>query len=314
MIKVNTVLILGAGASYDFGYPLGEELKNKVINILSDADFQEALKNDYGMRPTIKRLINFFIDDLKKDKVSTIDRFLAKSEDEYKRLGKVAIVQAILSCEHNDRIFQDGNSWYKELYNLINEYPELEEFSQNKISIITFNYDRSLEHYFYERLLGDYGNQRQDAIISELKKIPLIHLHGRVNMLPWESANKSCSYGYSEFAPYVFDVANEMRLPDDENTVYSEAQKLISKAEVIYFLGFGYDQTNLTKLNINLIEKCNRVFGTCHNVTVARQESVNSIFGKKTIEFHSTKVYDFMMNKFNPNIDGGKETITGLRI
>ena len=34
MIKINTVFILGAGASVDFDYPIGKTLRNLIINRL----------------------------------------------------------------------------------------------------------------------------------------------------------------------------------------------------------------------------------------------------------------------------------------
>lgn len=301
MIEVNTVLILGAGASFDFGYPLGEDLKTQVIRILSDSKFQEELKYGYGPRAGMELLIPEFVTDLEKDKALTIDRFLAKSEKAYKTLGKVAIAKAIISCEDDAEIFQNNNSWYKVLYSIIDGYPDLSKFGANRLSILTFNYDRSLEHFFFSQLLGDYREPDQNTIISLVRKIPIIHLHGRINMLPWEDPQRGCPYARKGFTPDIFNIAEKMILPNDENEVFNEAYRIIEKAEIIYFLGFGYDESNLRKLGINLISKCKKVFSTGYNLPVARQNTINNIFGKEVIQFSPSRVYDFLMKEFNPH-------------
>lgn len=300
MIDVNTVLILGAGASVDFGYPLGEDLKVKVIRALSSSNFQEELKSGYEFRPGMEMFIPEFIQDLEKDKALTIDRFLAKSTKEYKTLGKVAIAKVIMDCEDDTRIFQN-NSWYKVLYNIICGYPDLENFGANKLSILTFNYDRSLEYFFFSQLLGDYGDRNRDTILSLVRKIPIIHLHGRINMLSWEDSQEGCPYGRKGFMPDIFKIAEKMVLPNDENEISNGAHRLIEEAGIIYFLGFGYDESNLRKLGISSISKCEKVFSTSYNLPLAQQEMINNIFGKKTIQFSSVKVYNFLMNEFNPH-------------
>lgn len=302
MIKVNTVLILGAGASHDFGFPLGDELKNRVISILSNQGFQRDLKNGYGTRIGIEYWAKGFVDALSKDKALTIDRFLAKSDDSHRRLGKIAIAKVILDCENDKLLFQNENSWYKRLYSIIHDYPNVEKLEANQLSVITFNYDRSLEHFLYEQLTNDYRPQQKDKILDQLKKIPIVHIHGRVNMLPWEDSQKGFQYASGGFVPHLFEVAEKMILPTDDNSsIIANAHQLIDKAETIYFFGFGYEPINLRKLDINLISKCNRVFSTSHNLPIAKQTAINSLFGRKVINFSSKKVYDFFMDLFNPD-------------
>lgn len=301
--KNNIVLILGAGASCDFGYPLGDELKIKVIQALSNSKFQSELKNAYQYRPDIDDLIKAFIEDLKITKAS-IDRFLAKSEKAYQKLGKVGIIKVIADCENDNRIFQNTNSWYKVLYNLMDGHSDLDKFEGNNLSILTFNYDRSLEHFFFSQLVDDHGNMHMDRIITNIKKIPIIHLHGRINMLPWEDNQVGYSYGRKGFVPDVFNIAEGMILPhnkNNENNVFDEAHQIIDKADIIYFLGFGYDEDNLKKLDINLISK-KRVFSTSYKIPVAKQNMINDKFGKVIIQFSSNTVtvYDFLMNEFDP--------------
>ncbi|MDD4899548.1 MAG: hypothetical protein PHG68_03005, partial [Candidatus Omnitrophica bacterium] len=279
--------------------PLGEDLKIRVLHVLSNPNFKEALKKGYGFRPGMEDFIPAFIQDLRRDRALTIDRFLAKSSKEYQTLGKVAIAKIITDCEDDNSIFQ-SDSWYKILYKLICGYPNLENFGMNKLSILTFNYDRSLEHFLFNQLLNDYGEKNQSVILSLLKKVPIIHLHGRIHMLPWEDSREGCSFASRGFIPNIFEIAEKMILPNDEIKVLNEVYQIIEKAECIYFLGFGHDEINLRKLNISLISKCNKVFSTSYNLPLVQQRMVNNIFGDEIIRFSSVKVYDFLMNEFDP--------------
>jgi hypothetical protein len=300
MIEKNTVIILGAGASNDFGFPLGEELKEKVINALTNTRFQKELANGHGLRPAIEFLINDFVSNLKKDRALTIDRFLAKSDDDYRKIGKVGIVKTILNCESDTEVFGKTEKWYKILYKILNSgYPDLSTFGSNKISIITFNYDRSLEHFLFEQLCGDYGN-RKDEILLQLQQIPIIHINGRVNMLPWEDRDAGLPYG-AGFSPKIFDVAEGLLLPICNDVITEQVRGVLKNAYCIYFLGFGYDRINLQKLDLDIIKKCEHVFGTSFKLPIAQQDTVNNIIGNRIIRYSSLSVFNFMMHSFNPN-------------
>jgi len=300
MKNVNSVLILGAGASQEFGYPLGDGLKDRVVSVLSSSAFQEELYNAYGFRPGVKDLIREFIISMKRDGSSTIDRFLLKSPKDYRWLGKVAIAKAIIDCEDHQKLL-NNNSWYSLLYEIMDKHPNIEEFGSSNINIITFNYDRSLEHFLHERLFGDYdGSKNHDKILAKLKKIAIIHVHGRVNPLPREDSGKGLPYGSKGFVPNIIEIAENMMLPDD-STVSNDIHNLIRSADDIYFLGFGFHDSNLQKLDIKLISKCKHIFATSHNIPAAKQDIINDVFGQKKIKFYRSTVYDFFMDEFKPD-------------
>jgi hypothetical protein len=54
MLKCPTIFVLGAGASFDFGFPLGEELKDDIKQLLSD--FVSDIRNEKSIE-----IINFLI-------------------------------------------------------------------------------------------------------------------------------------------------------------------------------------------------------------------------------------------------------------
>jgi len=55
----------------------------------------------------------------------------------------------------------------------------LEEFAENRVSFVTFNYDRSVEQFLFTSLKNTFG--RPDGNTSQvLQKVPIVHLHGRL--------------------------------------------------------------------------------------------------------------------------------------
>ncbi len=88
----------------------------------------------------------------------------------------------------------------------------------------------------------------------------------------------------------------------NDTKLIEDARKLIDKAERIYFVGFGYDQTNLKSLGLDVISKCTRVWWTSYRLPVAQQTAINRLFGKRVIQFFEPeiKAYRFMMEEFNP--------------
>ena len=94
-------------------------------------------------------------------------------------------------------------------------------------------------------------------VAEKLKKIPIIHLYGKLGMLPWEIIKKddySRNYN-SEISPPILrrsskslKIIHDQVLPDNED--FRQARKILGNARRIYFLGFGYHTENLDRLKI----------------------------------------------------------------
>ena len=54
---------------------------------------------------------------------------------------------------------------------------------QNKISFVTFNYDRFLETWLFERIRYSFGLE-EDAAVATLQKIPIHHVYGMFGPVP----------------------------------------------------------------------------------------------------------------------------------
>ena len=104
-----------------------------------------------------------FAEAFKKSSIPSIDQFLALNPN-FQNVGKIAIATAMLKYEKESRFREDiddpSKDWYRLLYEKMIEgfsSPNfLEALGDNKVSFMTFNYDRSLEHFLYESLLNSF--------------------------------------------------------------------------------------------------------------------------------------------------------------
>lgn len=195
-----TVFILGAGASYPYGFPLGEKLVQEIIEKLHVTTFREnepIIMNDKQLVGILLTKFQFehiksFREALIKASTYSIDSFLANRED-YRQIGKMCIAYILLSYENKsisgDKIFSTGD-WYKLFWNNINSYIKSDVFD---FSIYTFNYERSLEYYIYTAF-KNLHNATDEYIKKYFENLPVTHLHGNLGNLEFLEAGNSVPY------------------------------------------------------------------------------------------------------------------------
>lgn len=172
----------------------------------------------------------------------------------------------LIPKENEENLFTYQKSWLRVLYN--NMSASFEEFGKNSLSIITYNYDRSVEHFFVTSLQNSYGRNINDCR-AVLKAIPIIHLHGSLGPLPWQVESGKLNRPYHFM--YNNDLLDEARQhikiihenTDGRDEDFKRANTLLNNAKQIVFLGFGYNPINLERLQINAISKGKHVIGTC---------------------------------------------------
>ncbi len=300
----NVVLVLGAGASQPYEFPTGDQIKDQMVECLKSDEFMEQIIQELGLSPfSGKEAIEVFRKEIDAARSTSIDKFIARQGHVNKRrIAKMAIAKILLEKE-DLKILDRRNSWYLELYKILDRDSNLSTFGDNKISIITFNYDRSLEYFLFSRLEGDYGKERRDEIIIQLKKLKIIHINGCLGVLPWQHSHGCLEYAQGrKFYRYsmIVDGLRIVGEPDgtvNDRAIISEAQEVISTADQIYFLGLGYDKRNLDLLNLELINECNLLFGTRYGLTSHLQDVIASYFEGK-LKFYPThyQMYEFIQD------------------
>lgn len=308
-----TVIILGAGASKDYGLPTGEELRTKIIDKfikLATHHFYEPpdVINEYKVTShgrlvkDEKAMLNEFVYSYKqfikdfKDSGVQIDLFISRhaSNEQYVRFGKLAIALILYNEEMNSSDFNNSKSFYRQLYEQLCgdiTTPRIPIFSDKKITIITFNYDRTLEQYLEKTTIPNFKQDMSNVdLYQELDSLKIIHVYGRLGKLPWEISDepllkfpiKGDSNTIIRGNYFKKEIINNIHTIHEERKsdgTLKKVRAVIEKAERVYFMGFHYNKENLANLGIvdvtdeknehtrSSIEKVKRVYGTGFNLT-----------------------------------------------
>ncbi|MGA2782758.1 MAG: hypothetical protein ABSF13_12720 [Smithella sp.] len=281
MIDKQTVLILGAGASNPYGFPTGAELRDYIFRSFPK-QFVEHVAIEAGpqQRAYVLEKAEEFASSFHKSSTPSIDLFLARNKD-LSVFGKKAIAVSIMEHEKISRYRENikdpsTQDWYSYLYKRMTEKlitPEsYNQFGDNKITFITFNYDRSLEYFIEDSLLHSFLSADPQKKRDQFEKIKMHHVYGCIDKLP--------SYGGKRFgAKYnssdINRCSQNIKIVHETLEMNNEVQEIIKNAERILFLGFGYAEENLQALGIGTVDYgTKKIYGTSLGLT-ERETNVN---------------------------------------
>jgi len=249
MITRPTVLILGAGSSVHCGYPLGSQLISNICR-------QQGRGEQRETGPFQPEDIARFVQRLSRSGHYSIDAFLADIDDQLD-LGKFLIARELKRLEDLDRLFPPNDSgWYQYLFNqlLVDGKPDLQG---NMLSIITFNYDRSLEAYLHTAIMNrfDMSNDHASTILSH---VPIVHVHGVLGDYPSVPYAAAKSSGEILEASKGIRIIHEMKDRPDSfcSEAFETSHDLLAEAERVFFLGFGFHHENLERFRFFSPENC----------------------------------------------------------
>jgi len=271
------VLILGGGASAQYGFPLGWGLRDRVCCVADTLKTQTIA--DLGYRP--EELVEF-IQTLRHSGYASVDWFLEEYQ-EFTGIGKAAIAAALIPLEIPDRLFPPGaptRHWYELLLNKL--YSKDGAFNGSPLSIVTFNYDRSLEHYLFRVLETRLRNA--DRAVETLARLEIVHVHGCLGGLdPLVSDGRA--YLPQISSEEIRKAAGQIIVVGEasgETVEFERARTLLSGAERIIFLGFGFHSESVRRLGVfdepwdDERRKRVRVGGTNHGVPPPAWKRISS--------------------------------------
>ena len=332
MITNETVLILGAGASQPFGFPTGQELVNEVFDALEysyDTEWVEGDKSQsHGMISGIihrgynrdiiddTRSSNIlvdmllrqgfereFIEDFRQSlilsQLNSIDAFL-EHRSEFITIGKMAMAYILLKYEKHKNVINQNSDWYRYLWNKLNS--SYNSFEDNKLSIITFNYDRTFEYYLYNAFRNTYGKTEEETI-RKTKKIEVLHLHGKLGYLAWENQLNATEFGEEiTQRDVLLNVSNSIKIIHEDVGVshskeFERAFRLMDGANRIFFLGFGFSDTNLKRLRINELRDGIYMAATAYGMTETEVQILKGKTSDKITFDKYSKCLDFLRNQ-----------------
>jgi hypothetical protein len=171
------------------------------------------------------------------------------------------------------------SDWYAYLFESLNF--ENDEPDTSYLSVVTLNYDRSLEHFLTNNIGYNCGDDRETFAHQKRERIRIIHAHGSLGKYP------DLAYGGNGQPDDLINAAKNIRIVSDkfeDAPDFVAAQSLIAEADRVVFLGFAYHEQVLRGLFAKTNPKDKLICGSAMNVDDSKRKSVQDILGR-SIEF-----------------------------
>ncbi|WP_430413914.1 SIR2 family protein [Parasphingorhabdus sp.] len=319
MFRKRTTVVVGAGASSDFGLPLGTALKEEIGKSLNISFRDGQVRTGDPVLIDCIRLVAFekyghrnikeFLGDVRNlsnamPLAISIDHYLHAHEknEQIKICGKLAIARSILLAERKSSIWSkeydqpslsngEDETWLEAFFRALNEDVTLDNVDQifSNVAIISFNYDRCIKHFLKHAIKSYYsiGDKKAEDIT---RKLEVIHPYGSVGELPWE-AEGGVPFGLSDEPKKLLAIARSIKtfsesVDDVEKT--ERIQSLLSKSKQVLFLGFGFHKQNMDLLVAPNPRSCDSVYASAIGLSesnIARKQA--RLVGSLKREYHT---------------------------
>ena len=304
MLRGDTVLILGAGSSVEFGLPQGADLARKIATDVNfyfdgnerrtgDAALWEALfsaersrGNEFvGAGRVISRGLPMS---------RSIDDFLFNHghDQAVVDLGKSAIVASILAAERGSRLRIEpstqadtqlprfhglADTWAYKLFTILATGVRRANVDQlfHNLKIIDFNYDRCVEHFFLRAVQYAYSVDEADAT-RVLSSLEIVHPYGQVGRLPWQTGSTpAIAFGVGAPGAQLLALRGGIKTFTEQAHDQAEVESwrdMLREARQIVVLGFGFHRQNLELLDPGRRDnEWPRAFVTAYGTSAADQ-------------------------------------------
>lgn len=282
MFQTPTVFIVGAGASCEANLPSGPGLKKIIGDKLSitfsgtptvssgDQEiFNAFMAHPQGLNSVGGLLICSTRICAGLPYAETIDNYLHthSSDKNLVLCGKLGIVRSILEAEAGSLLFvpTDGpaaghvdfnaleKTWYMKFLRMLAAglTNETVDHIFDNVAVVTFNYDRCIEHFLAHALprLFHIGTPRAQAIVNKLR---IFHVYGSVGLLPWsQDAGSRVEFGGSYHANALLDAAGSIRTfteTYENDALLGQIHEVLRQAEVAVYLGYAFHKISLPLL------------------------------------------------------------------
>lgn len=281
MFKSNTVVVIGAGASFEAGLPIGSTLKDEISklteltfergDLVRGSEFVSELRRCERFSRDMQRMIAAC------EKVSagigfvsSVDNFLEihADDEDVQVCAKCAITYLISKGEQKSKLAIDrskansrlpssklANTWYQGLAHVLFEKVPATAVSSafEKVDFISFNYDRCLEWFLYQCLMGIYAIDSSKAL-KLLSPVDVRHPYGQIGDKSWQTVANA--FG-GDLSGRIALSAQKIRTYTEkcETKDVEEIRKLIECSEHIIFLGFAFHPQNMSLLQPDEIKR-----------------------------------------------------------
>lgn len=262
MISRKICLILGAGASRPYMLPTSRDLRHIILG----ERWAKAAFERLGFDPALtavqrydaallqagfsEKEIGIFRREFFNAQRVSIDAFLAWRKEDFEAIGKFAAALGVLMCERGDYLNEDWYQWLLE--ELIQDGID---FDASNLRVITFNYDRSFEFYFWRAFRSTFKLNEAQAD-EMLARIKVLHVYGHCG--EFRSGVEVVPYGGNNGHPEQADKASKyinVVAPRSLPPTTAQIRQMISESEQVCFLGFGFWKENLDVLALDKTDK-----------------------------------------------------------
>jgi hypothetical protein len=272
VFKQNVIFVIGAGASREYNFPLGSELKEAIASAVKfrfEYGSSELISGSPGLLDHIRRHVKG--DAARANEytkaasilVGAIPSFISVDEALHfvsesphaVEVGKIAIVDQILKAERestlafNPKTGRPGElpgGWIAEMFSMALAGIQRKDLRSifDQVTFINFNYDRAVEQYLYWAL-----QERASATAEEageiVAKLNVLRPYGSIGQFAPDMGS-AFSFGTTAYFD-PFSRLKDLGTYTDQTPMHDSAAMTaaISGAKLIIFLGFGYHRSNM---------------------------------------------------------------------
>lgn len=321
MYKPKTLFVVGAGASREVGFPIGQKLSEEIADLLYFEFDRDRLQN--GDPKFFSHLSRFFQDNrilnehLHAARQMSKGLFLANSIDNYIDIhqhdprislcGKTAIIYKILNAERNSSLFIDETepnatldykelekTWLVPFSKILFEQVTLDKLDDlfNNIAIICFNYDRCIQHFLTHAINSLYSvpYDRAQGLVEKLK---IYHPYGSAGKSPKAGSDNGIKFGHSVDRLDIVDLSSSIKTYTEqveEDQILEDLRQEVIEAETIVFLGFGFNPQNLSILTPESVVKPKKVLATAIGFSDSDCEDIKIHIAKALLKITHNEV------------------------
>jgi hypothetical protein len=303
MFAKKTVFVVGAGASKDYGLPIGNEFKQQiaaaVVNENEHTLFAALYQNaNQGQADAYAAATHQIAEGVVL--APSIDRYMDvhQGNPAILHVGKLAIAHGIQAAEVGSRLQPDdsdriglaslADTWLPQLFMQMQEGVRREEPHKvfENIAFVCFNYDRIIQHFMFHAVRTFFALDDR-ATIEALSYLKIVHPYGRIGLLPWEPRENGVPIvPFTHFRAQPQSLLNMARqiktfteqVADDDGA-YLKTREYITEAQQVVFLGYGFLDQNMRFLTPP--GRCQQ--GTKFMATVFAESDANVTLAKLAI-------------------------------
>lgn len=302
MADKRTVFIVGAGASSELGLPVGRGLLEQIsrtVTVTSGERGPEIRMPDRVLSALLHVIATNGRFSVAQERYITaialwiaqnaplapsIDNLLHAHESDahIKACGKILIAHCISAAEKASKLAEVTNTsghfskwdshssdhWLGRVFWLLAEGSSFDEFKRrlSQIDFITFNYDRCIE-FFLLNAAASYFRLTSDQLGELKNSLTVLHTYGHLGDLGIAGEQMT---GFGEIGQ-IHEIASSISTFTDgmNDEAGLQAMRLsLSKADQIFFLGFGFLALNMDLLFSDFVcELKPKIYGTAFRLS-----------------------------------------------